>query len=148
MRAVLQRVTHCRVAVAGRVVGEIGPGILALVGVAEGDTDSDAAWLAQKIAELRIFRDDHRPMNRSVEDASGAVLVVSQFTLLADTRRGRRPGFTGAARPEIAEPLCRRVAGLLRERGLPVSEGEFGAMMEVELTNDGPVTIVLDSRAP
>ncbi|MCA1831531.1 MAG: D-tyrosyl-tRNA(Tyr) deacylase [Actinobacteria bacterium] len=148
MRAVLQRVTRAHVSVDGSIVGAIGGGILALVGVADGDRDADATWLAQKIAELRIFRDEHRPMNRSIEEDGGAVLVVSQFTLLADTRRGRRPGFTGAARPEVAEPLCRRVAELLRARGLHVEEGRFGAMMDVELVGDGPVTIVLDSRNP
>ncbi|MFN2643144.1 MAG: D-aminoacyl-tRNA deacylase [Actinomycetota bacterium] len=148
MRAVLQRVTRAHVSVDGSIVGAIGGGILALVGVADGDRDADATWLAQKIAELRIFRDEHRPMNRSIEEDGGAVLVVSQFTLLADTLRGRRPGFTGAARPEVAEPLCRRVAELLRARGLHVEEGRFGAMMDVELVGDGPVTIVLDSRNP
>jgi D-tyrosyl-tRNA(Tyr) deacylase len=145
LRAVLQRVSRAQVTVEDRVTGTIEHGILALVGVGHDDTDAEAAWLAQKIAELRIFPSDDKPIDRSVIDVGGAVLVVSQFTLYADTRRGRRPGFTDAAAPDVASALVRRVCELLRERGLTVAEGEFGAHMHVELTNDGPVTIVLDS---
>ena len=145
MRAVVQRVRSARVLVDGELVGAIGRGVLAYVGVAEGDTEAEAAWLADKIAGLRIFASRERPSDRSLLDVQGAALVVSQFTLLADTRRGRRPSFTGAAAPEVAEPLVDAVAGALRERGVEVATGRFGAMMQVESTNDGPVTIVLDS---
>ena len=145
MRAVVQRVRSARVLVDGEPVGAIGRGVLAYVGVAEGDTEAEAAWLADKIAGLRIFASRERPIDRSLLDVQGAALVVSQFTLLADTRRGRRPSFTGAAAPEVAEPLVDAVAGALRERGVEVATGRFGAMMQVESTNDGPVTIVLDS---
>ena len=146
MRAVLQRVSRARVVVAGDTVAEIEHGVVALVGVAEGDTAEDASSIARKIAEIRIFPGDGKPMNRSIADAGGSVIVVSQFTLLADTSRGRRPGFTGAAAPEAAEPLVGAVAQGLRDSGLTVGEGVFGAHMEVELTNDGPVTILLDTR--
>ena len=145
MRAVVQRVRSARVLVDGEPVGAIGRGVLAYVGVAEGDTEAEAAWLADKITGLRIFASRERPIDRSLLDVQGAALVVSQFTLLADTRRGRRPSFTGAAAPEVAEPLVDAVAGALRERGVEVATGRFGAMMQVESTNDGPVTIVLDS---
>ena len=145
MRAVVQRVRSARVLVDGELVGAIGRGVLAYVGVAEGDTEAEAAWLADKITGLRIFASRERPIDRSLLDVQGAALVVSQFTLLADTRRGRRPSFTGAAAPEVAEPLVDAVAGALRERGVEVATGRFGAMMQVESTNDGPVTIVLDS---
>jgi D-aminoacyl-tRNA deacylase len=145
LRAVLQRVSRARVTVDDRVTGEIERGILALVGVGHDDGEAEAVWLAQKIAELRIFPSASKPIDASVADAGGAVLVVSQFTLYADTRRGRRPGFTDAAPPEPANALVHRVCELLRERGLTVAEGEFGAHMHVELLNDGPVTIVLDS---
>jgi D-tyrosyl-tRNA(Tyr) deacylase len=145
MRAVVQRVSHARVLVDGAVVGAIEAGVLVYVGVAEGDTPAEAAWLASKVAELRIFASDERPIDRSLLDAGGAALVVSQFTLLADTRRGRRPSFAAAAAPERAEPLVEAVAEALRERGVEVATGRFGAMMQVESANDGPVTIVLDS---
>ena len=145
MRAVVQRVRSARVLVDGEPVGAIGRGVLAYVGVAEGDTDAEASWLADKIAGLRIFASEQRPIDRSLLDVQGAALVVSQFTLLADTRRGRRPSFTGAAPPEVAEPLVDAVAEALRARGVEVATGRFGAMMQVESTNDGPVTIVLDS---
>ena len=145
MRAVLQRVRSARVLVDGEVVGAIGRGVLVYVGVAEGDTTAEAEWLADKIAGLRIFASDERPIDRSLLDAGGAALVVSQFTLLADTRRGRRPSFTGAAPPEVAEPLVDAVVEALRASGVEVATGRFGAMMQVESTNDGPVTIVLDS---
>jgi D-aminoacyl-tRNA deacylase len=145
VRAVIQRVSNARVTVKGHMAGEIGIGLLVLVGVAQGDGEAEANWLAQKIAELRLFPSDQKPIDRSVTDVGGSVLLVSQFTLLADTRRGRRPGFTAAAAPGHAAPLVERVGDLLRGRGLTVAEGVFGAHMDVELTNDGPVTIVLDS---
>lgn len=145
MRAVLQRVRSARVLVDGEVVGAIGRGVLVYVGVAEGDTSAEAEWLADKIAGLRIFPSEERPIDRSLLDVGGAALVVSQFTLLADTRRGRRPSFTGAAPPEAAEPLVDAVVEALRASGVEVATGRFGAMMQVESTNDGPVTIVLDS---
>lgn len=141
MRAVLQRVTEARVRVEGRVVGEIGHGLVALVGVAPTDTETDAATIARKIAELRILRDE-----RAVVDTEGAgVLVISQFTLYGDARKGRRPSWSGAAPGSVAEPLVERVAELLGERGIAVGTGIFGAMMEVELTNDGPMTLLLDT---
>ena len=145
MRAVLQRVRSARILVDGEVVGAIGRGVLVYVGVAEGDTTAEAEWLANKIAVLRIFASEERPIDRSLLDVGGAALVVSQFTLLADTRRGRRPSFTGAAPPEAAEPLVDAVVEALRASGVEVATGRFGAMMQVESTNDGPVTIVLDS---
>lgn len=141
MRAVLQRVTSARVRVDGEVVGEIGAGLVALVGVAPTDGEDDAATIARKIAELRILRDE-----RSVVDTDGAgVLVVSQFTLYGDARKGRRPSWSGAAPGPVAEPLVDRVATLLRERGVVVATGVFGAMMEVELVNDGPMTLLLET---
>lgn len=141
MRAVLQRVTSARVRVDGEVVGEIGTGLVALVGVAPTDDEDDAATIARKIAELRILRDE-----RSVVDTDGAgVLVVSQFTLYGDARKGRRPSWSGAAPGPVAEPLVDRVATLLRERGVVVATGVFGAMMEVELVNDGPMTLLLET---
>lgn len=125
-------------------MGAIGPGLVVLVGVALEDTAAEADVLADRLAGLRIFRDEEGRMNRSVAETSGGVLVVSQFTLLADARKGRRPSFTGAAPPERAAPLVRQVAQRLGEAGIAVAEGSFGAMMEVDLVNDGPVTIVLD----
>lgn len=145
MRAVLQRVHAARVLVDGEVVGAIERGVLVYLGVADGDTESEAAWLADRIAGLRIFASEDRPIDRSLLDVDGAALVVSQFTLLADTRRGRRPSFTGAAPPEVAEPLFEAVVNALREQGVEVATGRFGAMMQVESTNDGPVTVILDS---
>lgn len=144
MRIVLQRVTRARVTVGERVTGEIGPGLLLLVGFTEGDGDDALAWMAEKVAGLRIFADDEGKMNRSVQDAGGGLLVVSQFTLYGDTRKGRRPSFVEAARPEVAIPLYERFLELLRATGLPVQTGEFGAMMQVELVNDGPVTLILE----
>ena len=146
MRAVVQRVSRARVRVAGETVGEIGPGLLVLVGAATGDTPADAAALADKLGGLRIFPDDEGRMNRSVGEAGGAVLVVSQFTLLGDLLRGRRPSFTGAAPPEEAEPLVDLVAEHLRSAGVPCATGRFRAHMEVELLNDGPVTLMLEIR--
>jgi D-tyrosyl-tRNA(Tyr) deacylase len=148
MRAIVQRVNRARVTIAGdatEVTGEIGHGLLVYVGVAEGDAPDEAAWLARKVAELRIFEDDAGRFDRSLVDVRGAALVVSQFTLLADTRRGRRPSFLGAAPPEVAEPLVERVIGELRNLGVPVAGGRFRAHMLVESVNDGPVTIALDS---
>jgi D-tyrosyl-tRNA(Tyr) deacylase len=144
VRAVVQRVAWARVRVDGEIVGEIGPGLLVLVGAAVGDTSADAAALADKLAGLRIFPDGEGRMNRSVVEAGGAVLVVSQFTLLGDLRRGRRPSFTGAAPPEEAEPLVDEVHEGLRRAGVPCATGRFRAHMEVELLNDGPVTLVLE----
>jgi D-tyrosyl-tRNA(Tyr) deacylase len=145
MRVVLQRVSAARVVVAGEVVGEVGRGWLVLLGVAHADTPAEAAKLADKVANLRAFPDDDGKMNRSVQDVGGGVLVVSNFTLYADCRKGRRPSFIAAARPEQAEPLCRAFADGLRALGVPVAEGRFGADMQVELVNDGPVTLVLDT---
>jgi len=144
MRIVLQRVTRARVTVGERVTGEIGPGLLLLVGFTEGDGDDALAWMAEKVGNLRIFADDGGKMNRSVQDAGGGLLVVSQFTLYGDTRKGRRPSFVEAARPEVAIPLYEQFLELLRATGLPVQTGEFGAMMQVELVNDGPVTLILE----
>lgn len=143
MRAVCQRVSSASVTVDGAIVGQIGLGWLVLLGVGPGDDDATAARLADKIVGLRVFEDEAGKMNRSVVDVGGALLVVSQFTLYADTSRGRRPGFTGAAPPAIAAPLVERFAEIVRERGLTVETGQFGAHMEVALVNDGPVTIVL-----
>lgn len=147
MLAVVQRVSRAEVRVAGVTEGRIGPGLLVLLGVGVDDVESDADWLARKCAELRIFRDDEDKMNRSVLDTGGAVLVVSQFTLLGDCVKGRRPSFTRAAPPERAEPLYRAFVDALRGRGLVVATGVFQAMMEVDLCNDGPVTLLLDSAA-
>lgn len=143
MRAVLQRVSRAAVRVDGAVVGAIGPGLLVLLGVADGDAPEAADRLAGKIARMRIFERDGK-FDASVLEEGGAVLAVSQFTLLADTRKGNRPSFSGAARPEHAEPLYERFCAALRAEGLRVEQGVFGARMEVELVNDGPVTIVLD----
>lgn len=169
MRAVVQRVSKARVTVAGETTGEIDAGFLVLLGVAQGDTEADAQWLAEKICALRVFEDEAGKMNRSLRDldATGAtavpatiaasasvpaaksrLLVVSQFTLFASTRKGTRPSFNDAARPELAIPLyetfCRFVSNAL---GRPVATGKFGAMMEVSLVNDGPVTLIIDSKA-
>ena len=140
MRAVLQRVTRAR----STPGGAIGPGLVVLLGVAEGDSAEDAERLAGKIARLRIFEDGAGKFNRSLLDTEGAALVVSQFTLLADTAKGNRPSFSRAAPPDVAEPLYERFAAALRELGVPAETGVFGARMEIELVNDGPVTIVLD----
>lgn len=147
MRAVVQRVSRARVRVAGETVGEIGRGLLVLVAAAAGDGPADAEALADKVAGLRIFPDDEGRMNRSVLEAEGAVLVVSQFTLYGDVRRGRRPSFTAAAPPEAAEPLVDLVAERLGRAGLPCATGRFRAHMDVELTNDGPVTLVIEATA-
>jgi D-aminoacyl-tRNA deacylase len=144
MRVVLQRVSHARVTVDGRVTGEIGRGLLLLAGFTDGDTEDALAWMADKVVGLRIFPDDEGKMNRSVEEIGGGLLVVSQFTLYGDARRGRRPSFVDAARPEAAIPLYERFLQMLRATGRPVQTGEFGAMMDVELVNDGPVTLILE----
>lgn len=146
MRAVIQRVSEARVTVAGEPRAAIGPGLLVLLGVGEGDTAEDAEYVARKAAELRIFEDDEGRMNRSVEAVGGAVLLVSQFTLYGDCRKGRRPSFTDAMPPEAARGLVEEVSRRLRTRGLRVETGEFGALMEVALVNRGPVTLLLDSR--
>ena len=147
MRAVVQRVSSARVTIAGEVAGEITGGLLVLLGIAREDTDDDARWLAEKIVALRIFEDDTGRMNRSVVDLGGGVLVVSQFTLLASTRKGARPSFNDAASPELAIPLYEAFNRLATAvLGRPVATGRFGAMMDVALVNDGPVTLVIDSR--
>ena len=145
MRAVLQRVSRASVTVDGSEIGAIDAGLLILVGVADGDGEAQAEALAAKIAGLRIFADAEGRFNHSVRDVGGSALVVSQFTLHADVRKGRRPSFTMAARPEIAEPLVDRFTESLRSHAVPVETGAFGAMMSVELVNDGPFTIVIDS---
>ncbi len=145
MRAVVQRVSRASVSVGGEKVASIGRGLLVLVGAAQGDGEEEARRLAQKSAELRIFSDAEGKFNLSLLDVGGEALVVSQFTLLADTCRGRRPSFVGAAAPEQAEGLVEAFARALRDAGVPVQTGRFGAKMAVELVNDGPVTIVLDS---
>ncbi len=147
MRALVQRVTEARVTVGGAVLGEIGTGLLILVCAMQGDDDATAAALAARIAKLRIFRDDDGRMNRSLRDISGAALVVSQFTLAADTSRGNRPGFSAAAPPADGERLYLAFAAALQAEGIPVATGRFGADMAVSLTNDGPVTIWLDTEA-
>lgn len=144
MRVVLQRVSRAKVTVEGRTTGEIGRGLLLLAGFTAGDGEEALAWMAEKVAALRVFADEEGKMNRSVEEIGGSVLVVSQFTLYGDARKGRRPSFVAAAPPEVAVPLYERFVALLRATGLPVATGEFGAMMEVELVNDGPVTLILD----
>ncbi len=145
MRAVLQRVSRAQVAVAGEVIGAVGPGLLVLLGVAPTDTLAQAEWLADKVVGLRLFADDAGKMNRSVAEVGGGVLVVSQFTLFGDCRKGRRPSFLGAAGPEIAVPLYEAFVLAVRALGVPVQTGRFGADMQVELVNDGPVTLVLDT---
>jgi len=146
MRVVLQRVRSARVAIAGQTVGEIGPGLLLLIGIGTGDTGADGQWLAEKIVALRLFPDEAGQMNRSVLEIGGGLLAVSQFTLYANTRKGTRPSFNDAAKPEVARPLYELfLRQLTSARGQPVAAGEFGADMQIELINDGPVTIVIDS---
>lgn len=145
MRAILQRVSAANVVVEGETVGAVGRGWLALVGVAPADTSKEVGWMAEKIAHLRCFPDANGKMNLSVLDVGGGVLLVSNFTLHADCQKGRRPSFIGAARPEVAEPLVTELADALRALGLPVATGKFGADMQVTLTNDGPVTLVVDT---
>ena len=148
MRLVIQRVKEASVTVEGNITGQIGPGLLVLAGCAPTDGEAALGWLARKLVALRIFGDDNGQLNRSVRDVGGQVLVVSQFTLLADARKGNRPSYAGAAPPAVAEPLYRRFVQLVaQELGQPVPTGIFGADMQVRLLNDGPVTIVLDSPA-
>jgi D-tyrosyl-tRNA(Tyr) deacylase len=146
MRVVLQRVTRGQVTVEGRVTGAVERGFVALVGVTHGDTPADAEALARKTAHLRVFEDEQGKMNRSAIEIGGGVLVISQFTLYADARKGRRPSFTDAAAPDVAAPLVQHYAARLAQEGITtIAHGVFGAMMQVELVNDGPVTILLDS---
>ena len=146
MRALIQRVSHANVTVDEKVVGEINKGLLVLLGVGQGDGESQVKTVADKIVNLRIFEDDEGKMNRSLLEVGGQVLVVSQFTLYADVRRGRRPSFTNAAPPALAEPLVERFKNAISSYGLTVADGIFGAYMQVELLNDGPVTIWMDSE--
>jgi D-tyrosyl-tRNA(Tyr) deacylase len=146
MRAVVQRVSQASVTVEGKEVSRMGAGLLVLLGVGQGDAETDVEWMAQKLSGLRIFEDDQGKMNRSVLDIRGSLLLVSQFTLYADTRKGKRPSFLDAAQPELALRLYQQCAERLRALGLTVGEGVFGAHMQVALVNDGPVTILLDSR--
>lgn len=147
MRAVIQRVSQASVTIAGSVKGEIGPGLMVLLAVEEADTLEDIEWLSGKIVRLRVFNDAAGVMNRSVQEIGGEILLISQFTLFASTKKGNRPSHTRAARPEIAVPLYEKfIARLAQDLGRPVQTGEFGAHMDVNLTNDGPVTILIDSK--
>ena len=146
MRCVIQKVTHAEVVVGNETVGKIGDGYMVLLGAENGDTEADARYCAEKIAGLRVFEDENDKMNLSLADVGGSVLLVSQFTLLADARHGRRPDFIQAARPEAAEPLCEQVKAIIEAKGLHVETGRFRTHMQVTLLNDGPVTILLDSR--
>lgn len=146
MKVVLQRVTHASVSIEAKLVGEIGPGLVVLVGVADGDTAEDAQYLSRKTTELRIFSDNEGKFNLSVTDVKGEILLVSQFTLLANTRKGRRPSFTDAAPPESAEALFNQFADYIKASGLKIETGKFQQHMLVEIHNDGPVTIMIDSR--
>jgi D-tyrosyl-tRNA(Tyr) deacylase len=147
MRVVLQRVRQASVAVDGQVAGAIGSGYCLLVGFEQDDTSGEVEWMADKVVGLRLFADEAGKMNRSLDEIGGEILVVSQFTLYGDVQKGRRPSFVHAARPEVAVPLYERFIAKLRERGVSVATGEFGAMMEVEIHNDGPVTLILE-RSP
>lgn len=147
MRAVVQRVSSASVTIDGRVAGAIDRGLVVLLGIAPGDTEADGEWLARKLAALRIFEDETGRMNRSVVDVGGGLLIVSQFTLFASTRKGTRPSFNDAAKPDVAIPLYERfLAQAEAALGRPVARGEFGAMMQVSLVNDGPVTLIVDTR--
>ncbi len=146
MRAVIQRVERASVSVEGEIRGQIGAGFLVLIGVEEGDGDADFRYIAEKVPNLRVFEDEQGKMNRSLLDVGGELLAVSQFTLLGDARGGRRPSFIAAARPETADPMYERLVADWRARGIRVETGVFGAHMKVSLVNDGPVTILLDSR--
>lgn len=145
MRVVVQRVRSAKVEVGEQVTGSIGAGLLVYLGVGKGDGDADAEFIADKLANLRIFADEQGKMNRSVQDIGGGILLVSNFTLHGDCRKGRRPGFDGAGEPEAAEALYEKVAGLIAEQGVPVGKGVFGEYMQVSSINDGPVTFILDS---
>ncbi|MBI1348562.1 D-tyrosyl-tRNA(Tyr) deacylase [bacterium] len=146
MRAVVQRVSRAKVTVAGEVTGEIGTGLLVLLGVAEGDQPTDAVYLAEKLIGLRIFPDTEGKMNLSLAEIQGAMLIVSQFTLLGDCRKGKRPSFIAAARPEQAVPLYQQFVAEVQSRGITVGTGRFQEHMDVELVNDGPITLLVDSR--
>jgi D-aminoacyl-tRNA deacylase len=146
MRALVQRVSHARVRIEGETVGEINRGLLVLLGITHDDTAEKAKWLADKIVSLRIFADEGGEMNLSVHDAAGAVLVVSQFTLYGDARKGRRPSFIQAAGPEHAVPLYEAFINAVKALGIPTAAGRFGAMMQVELVNDGPVTLMIETE--
>lgn len=145
MRVVIQRVSEARVTVGEREIGAIGAGLLALVGVAPGDGPGQVRWMARKLTGLRVFEDDAGKMNRSVRDITGSILVVSQFTLLGDCRKGRRPSFTAAAAPDLAEPLVAQLVSAIEAEGVATTTGRFGVHMRVELINDGPVTLVIES---
>ena len=145
MRVVLQRVREASVTVDGREIARIGPGLLVLLGIRDGDTGKDVRYLTDKVSGLRIFEDEEGKMNRSIQDISGEMMVVSQFTLYAECRKGRRPSFTDAAAPQTAEQLYRNFIDLLKEKGMHVGEGKFQARMAVSLVNDGPVTIIIES---
>lgn len=147
MRAVIQRVSRARVVIDGETVGEIGAGLLVLLGVTHEDTAEAAAWLADKVVGLRIFNDADGKMNLAIGDVGGGMLVVSQFTLYGDCRKGRRPSFIDAARPEVAIPLYEAFVNAVKALGVRVATGRFGAMMQVELVNDGPVTLVIDTKS-
>ena len=144
MRVVLQRVSSASVRVDGNVIGDIGPGLVLLIGIHRNDTDEDMHYVMDKCVHLRIFSDETGKMNHSVLDMGGELLVVSQFTLYGDTRKGRRPGFDQAGRPDMAEPLYERAVARLRDHGLQVATGRFGANMQVDLINDGPVTLIIE----
>lgn len=144
MKAVAQRVRQASVSVEGETLGAVGSGLVVLLGIGQGDGEEQAQWMSNKIANLRIFSDENGKMNRSVLDIGGQVLLISQFTLYGDARKGNRPGFTDAALPAVAEPLVNRVAQLLVQAGVPVASGQFQAHMLVEIHNDGPVTIILE----
>ena len=146
MRAVVQRVTSAAVRFGDRLIGDLERGLLVLVGVAVDDEPADARWMAEKLPNLRIFHDDAGAMNRSLLETGGSILLVSQFTLHGDARKGRRPSFIAAAKEPLARPLYERVGALIEDIGIPVAYGEFGADMDVELVNAGPVTILLDSK--
>ncbi|WP_027085293.1 D-aminoacyl-tRNA deacylase [Cohnella panacarvi] len=146
MKVVVQRVSEASVTVGGEVIGRIGQGLMLLVGVGHEDGEQDVVWMADKLAGLRIFEDENEKMNLSVEDVKGEILSVSQFTLYGDCRNGKRPNFMAAARPELAETLYEQFNARLRAKGLTVETGKFGAMMDVALVNDGPVTLIVDSK--
>src|SRR6266851_10066449 len=146
MRAIVQRVSEARVKIDGETVGEVGCGLLVLLGVAKSDTIEQARWLADKIVTLRIFNDEEGKMNRDVAEIGGAILIVSQFTLYGDCSKGRRPSFIDAAPPEMAIPLYEAFINGIKAHGIPTVTGRFGAMMQVELINDGPVTLILESK--
>jgi D-tyrosyl-tRNA(Tyr) deacylase len=146
MRAVIQRITSARVVIEGKTIGEVGKGLLVFLGIKSGDDETAVSYLVDKIINLRIFEDEQGKMNLSLKEVGGEILVVSQFTLYADCRKGRRPSFQEAAKPEISEKLYLKFIKTLRDKSLPVATGSFGADMKVELVNDGPVTILLDSK--